>query len=442
MVLAEVCLNLEIMEMLNTDAPAVGHSERSEGKSNNRSRSLFRTNAARAARERAFYGTVSIATPVPYVLVAIFSLLLVISGVLGVCYLKYDHKVIGNGAIRVASGEYNAYSPIAGNVIEVTCQLGDAVKKGQVIAKIKLNNYISSTQSFTETALRLVGQRKEYNRSAYVAELSRLEQLIIVQKLNIDKWTSVRNSLLSDSQELKEHGVLLAKVLKDYSLLHRDHTISINDYLAKLTQNLSNTLLINETQRHLHEQESEIHKAKSLISDYEEKIKIEHANFLERQALLKKELAILSSENSIVIVSQATGFISQLNVRQGDSVSPSSNIAVVTPDDYKLEGLITLFSKDVGLVAKGQTVNIKVDAFPFLKYGSLSGVVSNISWKENHSAIEGTQRDESAYSVSVNINPKTDEEFTIYKRLRSGFTFSGEIVLDNTSLFSWVFKGN
>ncbi|KQW33504.1 MULTISPECIES: HlyD family secretion protein [unclassified Ensifer] len=51
----------------------------------------------------------------------------------------------------------------------------------------------------------------------------------------------------------------------------------------------------------------------------------------------------------------------------------------VVPDGmhYELDG--TLLNKDKGFVREGQEVRIKLDAFPYTRYGTLSGKVVSIS---------------------------------------------------------------
>ena len=51
---------------------------------------------------------------------------------------------------------------------------------------------------------------------------------------------------------------------------------------------------------------------------------------------------------------------------------------VIIPRDYQAE-IEAFLEKDVGFVYVGQRVEVKVETFPFTKYGPLSGTVSFVS---------------------------------------------------------------
>lgn len=60
-------------------------------------------------------------------------------------------------------------------------------------------------------------------------------------------------------------------------------------------------------------------------------------------------------------------------------VTPAQALMVIAPKDYSAEVEATLENKDVGFVKVGQKVEVKVETFPFTKYGTLTGTVSFVS---------------------------------------------------------------
>ncbi len=52
---------------------------------------------------------------------------------------------------------------------------------------------------------------------------------------------------------------------------------------------------------------------------------------------------------------------------------------VVVPQSAKLEIEAFVDNKDIGFVQEGQAVAIKLDAFPFTKYGTLDGRIIDVS---------------------------------------------------------------
>jgi len=63
----------------------------------------------------------------------------------------------------------------------------------------------------------------------------------------------------------------------------------------------------------------------------------------------------------------------------GGVVTPAQPLMVITPSDYQAEIEAVLENKDVGFVKVGQRAEVKVETFPFTRYGTVTGAVSFVS---------------------------------------------------------------
>jgi hemolysin D len=80
------------------------------------------------------------------------------------------------------------------------------------------------------------------------------------------------------------------------------------------------------------------------------------------------------------LVSPEDGIVQQLAVHTvGGIVTPAQQLLVLVPlrSDLEIEAMIS--NKDIGFVEEGQETQIKVDTFPFTRYGLLSGRVLHVS---------------------------------------------------------------
>jgi hemolysin D len=69
------------------------------------------------------------------------------------------------------------------------------------------------------------------------------------------------------------------------------------------------------------------------------------------------------------------GVVQQLAIHTvGGVVTPAQELLIVVPQNHSLEVEAQIENKDVGFVKNGQTVEIKVETFPFTLYG-ISGSV-------------------------------------------------------------------
>ena len=81
-----------------------------------------------------------------------------------------------------------------------------------------------------------------------------------------------------------------------------------------------------------------------------------------------------------VMTSPVDGVVQQLQVTTiGGVVTPAQPLMVIVPADSRLEVEAMVQNKDIGFIAAGQPVEIKIDTFNFTKYGLLHGTVTTVS---------------------------------------------------------------
>ena len=119
------------------------------------------------------------------------------------------------------------------------------------------------------------------------------------------------------------------------------------------------------------------------------------------------------------------GYVNQLNVRTlGGVVTPAQQLVLISPENSPLEVDVVVSNRDVAFIAQNQDVEVKVDAYPFRRYGLLKGHVIGIAQDSeaqanpNDPTQVGSQRraDQSAYiegserllyAVKIAIDPET-----------------------------------
>jgi hemolysin D len=74
------------------------------------------------------------------------------------------------------------------------------------------------------------------------------------------------------------------------------------------------------------------------------------------------------------------GVVQQLVVHTvGGVVTPAQALAIVVPLESHLEIEAMISNRDIGFVSAGQEAEIKIDTFPFTRYGLLHGRVLSVS---------------------------------------------------------------
>jgi hemolysin D len=98
-------------------------------------------------------------------------------------------------------------------------------------------------------------------------------------------------------------------------------------------------------------------------------------------AALTQELAKVEVlERSSRLTAPVAGHVQQLQVNTlGQVVTTGRQLMVIVPDNSLLEIEAMLLNRDKGFVREGQAARVKLDAFPFTKYGTLDGQVIGVS---------------------------------------------------------------
>lgn len=98
------------------------------------------------------------------------------------------------------------------------------------------------------------------------------------------------------------------------------------------------------------------------------------------QALRQELIKATHADQRQRLVAPVDGTVQQLAVHTvGGVVTPAQPLMVVVPDEDRLEVEAWVENKDVGFVDAGQLAEIKVDAFPFTRYGLIDGEIVTLS---------------------------------------------------------------
>jgi hemolysin D len=94
------------------------------------------------------------------------------------------------------------------------------------------------------------------------------------------------------------------------------------------------------------------------------------------QALLKSSAKLAHTR----LTAPVAGTVQELAVTTlGQVMKPGEQAMIIVPRGAVLEAEALVANKDVGFIAEGQPATIKLDAFPYTRYGTLAGVIAAIS---------------------------------------------------------------
>jgi HlyD family secretion protein len=119
----------------------------------------------------------------------------------------------------------------------------------------------------------------------------------------------------------------------------------------------------------------------------------------------------------------------------GSVLEAAETIFVLVPLETKLEAEVEVSPSDVGEIDGGDLVRIKIDAYPFQKYGTLKGRVINIS-ADTFSRRSASGGMDYYYLARISLEG-IELEHLPETRLLPGMTVAGEIVTGKRSVISY-----
>lgn len=109
------------------------------------------------------------------------------------------------------------------------------------------------------------------------------------------------------------------------------------------------------------------------------------------------------------------GTVQQLSITTiGQVITPAQALMVIVPTDGPMEVEALVRNEDIGFVAVGQDVVIKLDAFPFSRFGTVNGKVTRVSRdavtnQEANSSDPASVTDRNTNSSATSGVPKTHD---------------------------------
>ncbi|MFL9900819.1 HlyD family type I secretion periplasmic adaptor subunit [Paraburkholderia fungorum] len=209
-----------------------------------------------------------------------------------------------------------------------------------------------------------------------------------------DKLTASRAELLKREAELATTQQQVAKLrataplarseANDYKILARDKYVAQHDYLGKEQTALEQEHELTAQQSHARELSAGIAVQRATIEQTTSQFSREQLDTLNRatQQFAQNsddESKATTRERLLTLYAPVTGTVQQLSVHTlGGVVTTAQALMEVVPDDA-VEVEASVENKDVGFVNVGQDAIVKIEAFPYTRYGYLTGKVIAVS---------------------------------------------------------------
>ncbi|HHT0504122.1 TPA: HlyD family secretion protein [Raoultella ornithinolytica] len=364
------------------------------------------------------------------------------------CLFKYTKRIDVVGEVITLPHPLNISSPQPGSVSRQSIQVGDVVKKGEVLFELDVSK---STDG---------GNVSDTNVAMVKAKIVNAEDIIAKLKVNKDGFIeTTHRQILRYEHSLNETEKMLTTAQKGLTHIEK----SLQNYSDSLKRGLINKDQYNNQHSLFVQQQNAFQSLSSQKMQLELQLTQTRSDLTVKTAELDNQITSQYSqlrdlqtqliENSangkIVVKSTIDGRVESIAVTRGQMVEAGSSLAQVkqlTGIEYYL--LLWLPDNSLPYVKIGDIVNIRYDAFPSDKFGQFSGKVLSIS------SMPATRRELAEYSNNQMSNAPAptlykaiinikDKEF-IYKDRRlvlaNGLKAKSIVFTEERPLYQWLFS--
>lgn len=215
---------------------------------------------------------------------------------------------------------------------------------------------------------------------------------------------------------LFQNGSISSKEFEDKN---KDYINAKKNYENIKINNLNNKITINNLEKN---------KLQLQLLAVQESEKYQQELF---ESIQRLKLQIETWEQTYLIIAPFDGVVSLFNywnvnqaIKQGDEV-----ISIVPSQKQEVIGKLILPIQNSGKLKIGQTVNIRLNNYPYQEYGMLKGLVRNIS------SIPQKQN----YSIEVELPHQLKTSYKKKLEYKEEMQGTAEIVTEELSLFNRIF---
>ena len=325
---------------------------------------------------------------------------------------KTDVVVVAQGKV-IPSGRSKVIQPLEPGIIRaIHVEDGQAVKAGDVLIELDPTSTGADREQVAQT---LVMARLEAARlkalidspndpeKAFIPPAEAEEQEVYTQRLLLRSQRDEQKSRLNGiDRDIAQAEAERQGIIQDLSKL--ELTLPLIRERANAQRNLANKQLAPrskalELEQELVEGEQNVKTQRFRLQAVEERIASSRAEreraFNEYRRTLLSALQetqgkidslqqdFIKAENRFgnrVLTAPSDGYVTQLAVTTvGGVVTPAQELMYIVPKSDSLEIEAKLLNKDRGAVTTGDSAAIKVEAFPFTRYGTIPAHVRTIS---------------------------------------------------------------
>ena len=358
------------------------------------------------------------------IILGVFTLL--IAAIVWACLSEIDVVITSSGSIQPVGNLNVVQSYANGSVKAINITEGDYVEKDDVLIELDTQSLDIDAEQLDSQKKILDAQLKIYTKIKDGEKLSEIK----IDDYDDELKTYIQSILDNDKSY---HNTLdnLEKDKENADLNHQIAQIQLEEYEANGTEREAEMQELMVQQYELAKDQADV-KIKDTKTQYSSQVNSKLSEISGQLDEIETNLEKYSlSKDYQYITAPVSGHINSINVNTiGAAVTSAQELVTIVPDNTPVEMVCYVKNMDIADVEIGMETEIKLEAYPYNKYGTVKGKVKYIS----PSAFVSEQMG-SVYLVKIEITDKHDDIDII-----SGLSGSVEIKTDKRTVMDYFLE--
>lgn len=400
---------------------------------------LFRAEAVAYSRRR-LQGDVILAYPPGLRIYGALLIAIIVIATIFAVTATYSRKETVLGWIQPEGGLIRPIALQAGLVEAIAVKEGQEVRKGDILARIRLSPDIAGgwtgelLQRSLDAEYEAARQRLVVGRQSFALKRKRL----VEEKqhgLGEVAEAKERLRLAEGRAELAKLDQMRTEKLVEEEAFARSRLETAESTMLSAQSGVSSARSqVTSLQEHLEDAEHQLANLPTEEADLEAQTNLTLAQIAQRRTST-------TAQSTYVVTAPVDGRVLAVPVELGQSLQSGGTIAVLSPVGSSLVAEVYIPSRAAGFIKPGQDVKLMYDAFPHEKFGSAAGVVARVSKTvlgPGEVAIPGLEIKEPVFRMRVALQKQSMETYGETLPLQPGMLLKAMVVVDKRSLLEWI----
>ena len=408
---------------------------------------LFRREAMESLQAPAL-GRIVLLQTVPIWAMSLFAAAVCIAAIVVLATVTYTKRESVVGVVTPNDESVQLLAPTSGILVRTAAQEGALVKRDTPLFSFSndrrdaLGN-TPSAQIETATRTKIASLDADLERTSEISTVglstARKDLTALGAQLQIleAQRATLQARLASQQDQVDAHEKLMREGFESVQMLQQK-----KDNLSEVN------LRVEENQRQRSMVESQIEEKHGLVQELELRGRSSEGEIHREIIDAQSQLIAQGTSKEWAVTSPIDGTLTNVNIAVGQNLPQGSLLGEISPSGSALSVKLYATSREIGFAKIGQRVRLRIDSFPYMKFGTIDGTIQRISAAPArlsdlansaaklaaNPALAGSP----IYPIQVALDRQYVGDAAADKTLRSGMQVEAQLELDTRTLFEWL----